>query len=44
VKFLEDEAIRGSISRGIKDEVTAYGSDLLKKAVAVHITEALDAP
>ena len=35
---------RGGISRGIKDEVTAYGSDLLKKAVAAHITEALDAP
>jgi hypothetical protein len=44
VKFLEDEAIRGGISRGVKDEVTAYGSDLLKKAVAVHITEALNAP
>jgi len=44
VKFLEDEAIRGSISQGIKDEVTAYGSDLLKKAVAAHVTEALDAP
>jgi exonuclease SbcD len=44
VKFLEDEAIRGGISRGIKDDVTAYGSDLLKKAVAAHITEALNAP
>jgi len=44
VKFLEDEAIRGGISRGVKDEVTVYGSDLLKKAVAVHITEALNAP
>ena len=44
VKFLEDEAIRGGISNGIKDEVTAYGSDLLKKAVATHVTEALDAP
>ena len=44
VKFLEDEAIRGGISRGVKDEVTAYGSDLLKKAVAAHITEALNAP
>lgn len=44
VKFLEDEASRGGISRGIKDEVTAYGSDLLKKAVAAHITEALNAP
>ncbi|MGD0951695.1 MAG: exonuclease SbcCD subunit D [Methanotrichaceae archaeon] len=44
VKFLEDEASRGGISRGIKDEVTAYGSDLLKKAVASHVTEALDAP
>jgi hypothetical protein len=44
VKFLEDEASRGGISRGIKNEVTAYGSDLLKKAVATHVTEALDAP
>jgi DNA repair exonuclease SbcCD nuclease subunit len=44
VKFLEDEASRGGISRGIKDEVTAYGSDLLKKAVAAHITGALNAP
>jgi DNA repair exonuclease SbcCD nuclease subunit len=44
VKFLEDEAIRGGISRGVKDEVTVYGSDLLKKAVAAHITEALNAP
>lgn len=44
VRFLEDEASRGSIARGIKDEVNAYGSDLLKKIVAARNTEALDAP
>lgn len=43
VKFLEDEAIRGGISKRIKDEVTAYGSELLKRAVATHVTGALDA-
>lgn len=43
VKFLENEAIRGGISGGIKDEVTAYGSELLKRAVATHVTGALDA-
>jgi len=43
VNFLKGETSREGISKSIEDDVMAYGSDLLKKAVAVHNTEALDA-
>jgi exonuclease SbcD len=43
VKFLEDEASRNVISKAIKDDVMTYGSNLLKRAVAAHNSEALDA-
>lgn len=43
VKFLEDEASRNLISKAIKDDVMTYGSNLLKRAVAAHNSEALDA-
>lgn len=43
-KFLEDEAARGGVPRTIKDEVTTYGTELIKMVVASHNTEALNAP
>lgn len=43
VKFLVEEASRDRISKLIKDDVVAYGSGLMKKAVALHNTEAMDA-
>ena len=43
-KFLEEEAVRNVIPRTIKDDVTAYGTGLIKKVVAAHNTEALNAP
>lgn len=43
-KFLEDEAVQNTIPRTIKDDVTAYGTGLIKKVVAAHNTEALNAP
>lgn len=42
-KFLEDEASRNMISKAIKGDVMAYGCSLLKRAVAVHNSEAMDA-
>jgi DNA repair protein SbcD/Mre11 len=41
--FMEDEACSDRISVSIKDEVTAYGSELLKKAVLSENSETLDA-
>jgi DNA repair exonuclease SbcCD nuclease subunit len=43
VNFLKGETSRDGISKSIKDDVIAYGSDLLQKAVTAHNTEALDA-
>jgi exonuclease SbcD len=41
--FMEDEACSDRISVSIKEEVTAYGSELLKKAVLSENSETLDA-
>jgi DNA repair exonuclease SbcCD nuclease subunit len=43
VNFLKGETSRDGVSKSIKDDVIAYGSDLLQKAVTAHNTEALDA-
>jgi exonuclease SbcD len=43
VKFMEDQASRNLISKSIKGDVMAYGSNLLKKAVTAHNSEAMDA-
>jgi hypothetical protein len=40
---MEDEACSDRISVSIKEEVTAYGSQLLKKAVLSENSETLDA-
>jgi exonuclease SbcD len=42
-RFMEDEACSDRISVSIKEEVTAYGSQLLKKAVLSENSETLDA-
>lgn len=42
-RFMEDEACSDRISVSIKEEVTAYGSELLKKAVLSENSETLDA-
>ena len=42
--FMEAEASQGLIPQAIKDEVVAYGSDIVRKAVSSWNTEALDAP
>lgn len=43
MKFLEEEATKDAIPRTVKDDVTAYGTELIKKVVASHNTEALNA-
>lgn len=43
VKFIEKEASEDKISRTLRDDVMTYGSGLMKRAVALHNTEALDA-
>ena len=43
-KFMEAEISRGLIPKSIKEDLVAYGSDLVKKAVSSGNTEALDAP
>jgi DNA repair protein SbcD/Mre11 len=42
-RFMEDEACSDRISVSIKEEVTAYGSELLKKAVLSENSETFDA-
>ncbi len=43
VRFMNEEAKRDAIPNAIKDDVVAYGTELIKKTVAVHKTEALNA-
>lgn len=43
-KFMEAEISRGLIPKSIKEDLVAYGSDLVKKAVSSGNTEVLDAP
>jgi len=42
-RFLEDQASRNMVSKSIKNDVEAYGSNLLKRAVEAHNIEAMDA-
>jgi DNA repair protein SbcD/Mre11 len=42
-RFLEDQASRNMVSKSIKNDVEAYGSNLLKRAVEDHNIEAMDA-
>jgi exonuclease SbcD len=42
-RFMEEEASQERIPKTIKDEVVAYGSELMKKAVLARDREAIDA-
>jgi len=42
-RFLEDQASRNMVSKSIKNDVEAYGSNLLKRAVEAYNIEAMDA-
>jgi exonuclease SbcD len=44
VNFMRDEAQRDAIPKAIKDDVMAYGTELIKRSVSAHRTEALNAP
>jgi exonuclease SbcD len=44
VNFMRGEAQRDAIPKAIQGEVMAYGTELIKRSVSVHRTEALNAP
>jgi exonuclease SbcD len=44
IKFVSDEAQKNIIPKAIRSDVMAYGTELIKRSVSAHKTEALDAP